>query len=124
LLIDSALSGDPLDLSPGEQILDLTHVDDIVSAFRIAAERQLASGEPLFDDFLVSGERVSIRELIFTVSEAIGRPVPARLGALPYRAREVMVPVCASGDRRLPGWTAKRRLAEALPGLVPDGASC
>jgi nucleoside-diphosphate-sugar epimerase len=100
-------------MSPGEQILDLTHVDDVVDAFRRAAELVLEADRPGWDDYLVSGERFSVRALADEVGHIFGSPVRAEFGARPYRAREVMVPIEPGPDQMLPGWAPRRRLRVA-----------
>lgn len=118
LIVDAALSGERLEMSPGEQILDLTHIDDIVEAFLIAADRLLVAKGAIFEEFLLSGQRHSIRELVAAIEASMGRPVNAHFGARAYRQREVMVPVVASADLRLPGWRARHRLGDAVRGLA------
>jgi nucleoside-diphosphate-sugar epimerase len=121
LLIDAALTGEPLGMSPGEQAVDLTHVDDVVGAFILAAERLLAAERPLQESFLVSGERLHVRELVPLVSEVLDRPVPVELGARPYRAREVMEPVRPGPPSALPGWVPRWTLMDGIEALA--GAS-
>ena len=106
-------------LSPGEQILDMVHVDDAASAFLVAARRLLAAPAPLMESFLVSGERMTVRQLVARMAGA-GLPVQAQWGARPYRPREVMVP-CDPGGHRLPGWapavSLERGLREAFEAM-------
>lgn len=104
-------------MSPGEQILDLTHVDDIAAAFIVVAERLLACDDAIFEDYLLSGERHSVRELVPIIEAGIGRTIAANFGARAYRAREMMVPIEAAPGRRLPGWVAKRRLCDSLASM-------
>ena len=112
LLLDSARSGAVLDLSPGEQVLDLLHVDDVVAAFRVAGERLLASEEPLCETYLLGGTRLTVRDLADCIARATGKPLLAQWGGRPYRPREVMDPV-APGDA-LPGWTPGVGLEKGL----------
>lgn len=109
ILIDAAISGEALAMSPGEQIVDLTHVDDVVEAFVLAAQRLFDAPAPLKDMFLLSGERYTVKALADVVAQATGRPVGAEFGGRPYRAREVMDPI-AAGERILSGWTRTRDL--------------
>jgi nucleoside-diphosphate-sugar epimerase len=101
-------------MSPGEQVVDLTHVDDVVGAFLVAAHRLLQNEEASLESFLVSGERFSVRELTHVVGEALGKPVPAILGERPYRAREVMLPVEPSAAQLLPDWAPRQAFREAI----------
>lgn len=116
LLVDAASSGEELGMSPGEQVVDLSHVDDVVEAFGVAAQRLLEAPEALHESYFVTGERMTVRDLVPVVEKAIGRPVKASFGARPYRPREVMMPVDA-GSQLLPDWKRRRSLSETLVSL-------
>lgn len=118
LLVDAAVSGERLGMSPGEQIVDISHVDDVVQAFVMAGTRLLASPSPLDEAFLVSGERFRVRDLVPLVERALDRPLDVTFGARPYRAREVMEPVVPSPGDRLPRWTPQRTLADTIATLA------
>jgi len=112
ILLEAARTGEPLGLSPGEQILDLVHVEDVAQAF-LDAGRRLLDSPPVLDTFLVSADRLTVRDLVQRIQEALGRPIQARWGQRPYRPREVMVPLDPA-DRLLPGWGPARDLREGL----------
>lgn len=114
LLVDAASSGEPLSMSPGEQVVDMTHVDDVVEAFILAAALLSSADAPLARTYRLSGERMSVRALVDVVAGALGRPIAATFGALPYRKREVMMPVVAGDDDRLPGWYRRHALSNYL----------
>jgi nucleoside-diphosphate-sugar epimerase len=118
LLIDAGLKGSPLDLSPGEQILDLTHVDDVAAAFVAAARHTLSSEISIFEAALVSGQRMSLKALVSLVGEQFGEGLQVSFGARTYRPREVMQPISASPSPALGHWAAGRRLREALPEMI------
>lgn len=115
ILIDAIHSRQHLDMSPGEQVVDLTHVDDVVDALMAAADRLLLTSGPVWETYLLSGERYRVRDLASYVSEAIGLPLQVNFGGRPYRAREVMEPPVA--DVLLPSWSATRPLADYLATL-------
>lgn len=112
-------SGVVPELSPGEQKLDLVHIDDIVRAFAIGAQRLLESrdGVGILEDFaLASGRHLSLRELVATIEKIKGRSLNVKWGARPYRRREVMVPW--SNGRVLPGWESQISLEQGLAELI------
>lgn len=113
LLLEAARTGQPLDLSPGEQVLDLVHAEDAAAAFAVAAARLLAAAAPLREDWLVSGDRLTVRQLAAEVEAAVGSPIRATWGGRPYRPREVMAPLPPEG-RILPGWAPARPLRDGL----------
>ncbi|WP_374945157.1 NAD-dependent epimerase/dehydratase family protein [Sphingomonas sp.] len=118
LLADAAVSGETLAMSPGEQTVDLTHVDDVVDAFAVAAERLMETPRPLCDTAFVSGERMTVRELAALAGTVLGRSVVTQFGGRPYRTREVMMPYLPADTERLPGWTRTRTLGATLPALA------
>lgn len=120
-LIDAARTGRTLALSPSRQLLSLTHVSDVATALRVAAERQLRSTEPPRDQFVVSGELVRLVDLIEAAQAISGRPIDARIGARPYRFREVMRPSLEAAPA-LPGWQPRIPLADGLARLLGDAA--
>lgn len=80
-------------MSPGEQLVDLVYIDDVVEAFIVAAERVLSDKGAAQEDFAVtSGNPIPLKELVREVAKACGRPIPINWGGRPYRSREVMVP--------------------------------
>lgn len=118
-MIAAARGGTPLDLSPGDQAIDLVHVEDVVDAI-LAATDALAAGRlaPGGRFVLSSGEAITLRTLAARIEAALGRPVPANWGALPYRPGEIMIPW--RGGEALPGWRPARRLEAFLAGAVGE----
>jgi nucleoside-diphosphate-sugar epimerase len=113
ILIDAAQSGENIAMSPGDQLVDLTHVDDVVQGFMTAAERLFNAPQSVSELYLLSGERFSVKELAKVVGDATGNPLTPNFGGRPYRSREVMKPIDAGG-RLLPDWQPRHILAEYL----------
>ncbi len=120
ILIDAARSGEPIAMSPGEQIVDMTHVDDVVAAFVLAAKHLTASAPGSNATWFVSGERFSVRELADLVANAIGRLVNARFGGRPYRDREVMLPYVPNEAELVPEWRRQRTVEETVRDIGKD----
>ena len=122
LLIQAARTGEPLALSPGEQVMDLIFVEDVVEAFLVASGMLLDGCEPAYQDFAVSGgQRVSLRELVKLCEEIMGARIPVNWGARAYRPREVMVPEWFADG--LPGWRPRYSLREGLSRVLLPGAA-
>lgn len=114
ILIDAATTGEGLAMSPGDQIVDMTHVDDVVNGFLVAAARLLDAPEPLREIYLLSGERHSVKQLAALVADVLQRPLTPEFGGRPYREREVMEPVAAGAQDALPGWTRRYTLRDYI----------
>lgn len=117
-LARAAIAGTPLDLTPGEQLVDLVHVDDVVAAYALALAR-VGGGEARHERYaLSSGAPAPLRQRVEEFGRALGRPLPVRWGGRPYRPREVMVP---GRGPALPGWSP--RVAPAA-GLARVAQAC
>lgn len=116
LLYEAAVSRTPLDMTPGEQLVDLVHVDDVANAYRVAAERLMTAHGTVNDTFAIgSGSPLRLRDLVAIYSDVTGLDVPIRWGGRAYRQREVMSPW--SRGHRLPGWTSKIDMGRGLRDL-------
>ena len=108
LLREAADSGIPLEMSPGEQLIDCVHVDDVTDAFIMAADYLLSKQYELCGTYAVSaGKAISLRELVTRYEKIIGKPIPVMWGKRKYRPREVMQPW--NKGKLLPGWGRKHR---------------
>ncbi|MFZ3018966.1 MAG: NAD-dependent epimerase/dehydratase family protein [Gallionella sp.] len=120
LLDEVARTQKPLPMSPGEQKIDLVHVDDVVRAYLIAAERLLAEPGNGHECYAVSsGQPVRLKELVAVFERVRGVSVPVQWGGRGYREREVMEPW--SGGNILPGWSPQIGLESGLRGEYRRG---
>ena len=112
-LVAATRSGQPMALSPGGQVLNPVHVDDVVEAVRVALRRETGGA------FAVRGEEVTLRELVARLERLADRPVPIDWGARPYRDREVMTPWRGA---ILPDWSPRIGLDAGLSALLEETA--
>lgn len=117
-LVSAARLGQQLNMSPGEQILDLTHVEDVAEAFTLAAE--LASEAPVGSnqEFFISGERITLKDLVAAIAAKVPQGLDARLGTRPYRTREIMIPI--KPYRSLPGWERVHNLSLTIDRMLAN----
>jgi nucleoside-diphosphate-sugar epimerase len=106
LLKRAAETGEFLDMSPGEQIIDLVHVNDVVEAFSVAQKLiENIEGE-LFKSYGVSScNPLLLKKLVTKLSDSWGEKININWGGRSYRPRETMIPWKLFN--KLPGWTAK-----------------
>jgi len=113
LLDRAARSGEILQMSPGEQFLDLLHVDDVVHGYEVAADSLLTGHLPSPSQYrLSSGSLVRLKDVVELYREATRQTVNVAWGGRPYRVREVME--CRSPMPVLPGWTPSKSLTTWL----------
>jgi nucleoside-diphosphate-sugar epimerase len=104
-------------LSPGEQKLHIVHVDDVVEAFRLAAERATSLQAGTRETFyLKSKQAMSLKEILQKFQAKTGERPTVHWGAKPYRFREVMDPY--DGGPTLPNWQPKYDLNQILDELL------
>lgn len=113
LLIDSAYTGRPIDLTLGEQKMDLLHVCDVANAYLAASRILDSSQEAIHKKYMVySGRQISIKGIAGLIENVTGRSVNASWGAREYREREMMNPPYF--DEILPGWQPNVSLEEGI----------
>lgn len=113
LLYEAAQKGDELGMSPGEQPIELLHIEDAISGIWRAMEvldKEQARGHTTYT--LEPEEKPNLRQLVEMFQEATGLKVRVHWGERPYRDREVMS--AKSRGKVLPGW---QPLVSILDGL-------
>lgn len=113
-IVLSLLRDMPASVTPGEQVRDYLHVEDVASAiWRVAASEVTGAVN------IASGEPVTIAEVATRVGELLGRPELVRLGAIPYRSDE---PMRVLGDatmlRHSLGWAPRFTLDQGLADTI------
>ena len=106
-------TGEPLAMSPGEQMIDPIYIEDVSDAFLIALER-LRTGEVKTEEtYSVRSENpIQLKELVSVYEEATGSKLNIEWGGRPYRTREVMT--LWSRGETLPGWSVKISLSDGI----------
>ena len=109
-LILSLLRDQPFDATKGEQVRDYLHVADVASAFWALIEASVPGVVNV-----ASGVPVTVRQVMETVGNIIGRTELIRFGALPYRDWEPMF-ICADNRRLIENttWVPQYDLEQGL----------
>ena len=118
LLKQSIGSSNTIQLSPGDQFLDLVYIEDVVGAF-VHAGSMLLSGKhhtPFSCYSVASGQPVKLKDLVLLIEKVCKCKVNVNLGGRPYRVREVMEVRVA--DKVLPGWRPRIELESGLRRVV------
>lgn len=109
-VIGALLRGAPARISPGEQVRDFLHVEDVAEAIWAVARSGLSGPVNVG-----SGEPVTVRVIAERMGAIVGRPDLVEVGALPYAPGDPMF-LCAD-NRRLrghTGWSPRYDLDEGL----------
>ena len=116
LLNKTARSHETLAMSPGEQLIDLVYIDDVIDAYlcAIAALGVLPVGHHVYA--VSSGKPLPLRELVSIYEKVVGVNLPIDWGKRAYRPREVMAPW--NRGRALAGWYPKVGLVEGIRRII------
>lgn len=103
LIINSTINGFELDMTPGEQLINLLDVRDVAMAFVIALKQVANSPTKTNEIYAVNSKHsLPLKGLAAMIEDALGRKNRINWGGRPYRPNEIMVP-CDS-LKRLPNW--------------------
>jgi nucleoside-diphosphate-sugar epimerase len=113
-LVAAAVAGGSMDMSSGEQLVDLLHVDDVVRALVAAAGttgvHAVSSGAPR-----------TIRQVVELLGDLSGQPLDVRWGVRPDRPDEMLSHWDAGPP--LPGWQPEVVLSDGLAALLREARS-
>ncbi|WP_417186286.1 NAD-dependent epimerase/dehydratase family protein [Bacteroides sp.] len=112
---ESMDSENPVDMTPGEQILDFIHVNDVASFFtHVLKNMDRVLSAPNGTDFhLGTGRGTSIRELAEMIEVKYGKKCNINFGGRPYRERDIMYAVAPiAKNMPLIGWKANIDISE------------
>lgn len=118
LLWKTALQQTPLAMSPGEQEIDLVHINDVARAFELALDQLPTQAQNHVRYGVSSGHPVPLKTLVREFERITGYHLPIEFGGRPYRPREVM----HTWNRftSVPLWRPLVSLDEGLPTSKPS----
>lgn len=108
-IINSVLRGEPALLTPGEQVRDFLHIEDVGRAIATVATGNLTGPVNIG-----SGVGVTVRQIAETIGDITGRRDLIQLGAKPYSATDPMHVVADNSKLRATGWKPRYDLATGL----------
>ena len=113
LIIDNSRNGQILDMSPGEQYIDLVYIDDVINAYIIAADYLIKQDYRKCGIYGISSEEpIKLKELVKLIEQLTGNKTKINFGGREYRQREVMMPW--KNHPILPGWNRQISIKEGL----------
>lgn len=110
-----AKSNETLEMSAGEQIIDISYIEDVVSGYIKLVELLNSEEKNNFRNkeyVITNNERMTLKELSKFFEEATNMKLNIKWGGRPYREREVMVPY--NKGEIVPSWKQKFTLKEAI----------
>jgi nucleoside-diphosphate-sugar epimerase len=103
LLKKATQNQETLALSPGEQLIDLVYINDVVEAYFIAAKQLQYQPDSTHQYYAVSSHNpISLKQVVSIYEQETNTQLPIQWGGKNYRQREVMIPW--NQGKWLPGW--------------------
>lgn len=118
-LLNAMETGRALSMSPGEQLINLVYIDDIISAYLLTIGALNRGVPQLQENYSVPSKNLcSLKETVRIFSEHCGNPIHIKWGGIPYRPREVMNPLPQYPE--VPGWSQKYDLDSGIKKLLEE----
>ncbi len=117
-----AENGEALDMSGGEQVMDVSYIDNVIDAYVQMVDLLARDQERKFKgrSFAVrSQERMTLKELAAVFEEVTGKSLNIRWGQRDYREREVFNPW--DQGPTVPGWQPRVSLREGIVKTFKQG---
>lgn len=113
LLRNAAHTRETLSMTPGHQLVDLVYAEDVADAYLKAGLKLISQSSAVHDKYAVSSMApIALREVVRIYCEITNQEISIDWGAIPYRAREVIVPWTKFD--LLPGWKNKYSLTAGI----------
>lgn len=114
LFKEISITGESLDMSEGEQIMDILYIDDVIEGFKKLIELiKQPNSKTLKDEYvLTSSRKFKLKELAEIFTKTTGRKLNINWGKREYRKREVMIPW--EKGTILPDWEALYSLEDGI----------
>lgn len=105
-----------MEMSRGEQKIDISHVDDVVNGFETLIELCENNKIPTLSTFTLENQRHTLKELANIFMQATNTNLNILWGAKPYRHNEIMDPISSKNSTfsKLPQWEPKISLLEGI----------
>ena len=118
-----AQNGETLEMSKGEQKIDISHVDDVINGFDILIQLCLDNKIKNNQIYTLENKRYTLKELASLFEKYSGLKLNIKWGAKPYRENEIFNPISAKDSKelkKLPNYKPKISLEEGIKMLISD----
>ncbi len=102
-----------LNMSPGNQLIDIVYIADIIESYVLSAKRIISNIGNKSEVFAISsGTPIPLKKLVNMYLQIIGKKTQINWGGRNYRVREVMEPW--DQGNTLPGWKPRVSIEEGI----------
>jgi nucleoside-diphosphate-sugar epimerase len=93
LVYESVKAVVPVDMSPGEQVLDFIHIDDVVDFYITLIKNTAVLSEKYYDVHLGTGKGTTPKQLAQVMEDIMQQKTNINWGGRPYRSNDTMYAV-------------------------------
>lgn len=116
VILESMKNNASIEMTGGEQFLDLVHVEDVANGFVKASRLITNELTPNISQFsLRSGTLYNLRSIVEIVSRVSGKKIDVQWGSKPYQKNQIFQPI--QSITTLPNWSAKQ-LTDGLTDII------
>ena len=120
---ESLGADEPVKMSPGYQVSDFIHVNDVIDCIRFFVDHpEKWDGQHGEEYHLGTGKGTSIRELAVLYEKLTGKKCNIEWGGLSYRKRDIMHAVAPIGKLLNLGWKSRIKLENGIVDTLVLGA--
>lgn len=108
-------SDEVLDMSKGDQIIDISYIEDVIYAFKVMIENLQSENKSIYNNncyVVMSNQRMTLKEFAKFFENVTQQKLNINWGGRHYRNREVMVPY--DKGISVPNWEQQYTLEEAI----------
>ena len=112
-LKESINKNQTINMTPGDQLIDIVYISDIIDAYIVSIERLLSDNNQKHEKFAISSNNpIPLKSLIEKYLQITNKKADIIWGKKEYRKREVMVPW--NTGKPLPDWNPKVSIEEGI----------
>lgn len=117
-----AKTQETMEMSKGEQKIDISHIDDVINGFQTLIELCQNDKISTLSTYTLENQRYTLKELANIFMQATNTHLPIIWGAKPYRENEIMDPISSKNSnlKKLPYWEPKISLQEGIKTINLD----
>ena len=115
----SSKNNETINMSPGDQIIDISYIEDVVSAYTVMIDnldKEDAVSHKNKTYVVSNKDKMSLKELSKVFEKSTGRTLNINWGGRDYREREVMTPY--DKGENVPGWKQMYDVETAIVELL------
>ena len=114
ILKESMKNNSSIDMSPGEQLINILDIEDVLAGFYCMLKYvEHSEKKQEIEKFVLrSSETITLKKLVELFEKISNKRLSVNWGGREYRAREIMIPW--TGGHLVPGWSQKIKLIDSV----------